>query len=204
MRRLIAVFALVAFAVPASAETGGLVINPQIGLNWSLLTDDPFGEVENNPFKQTSKVGWQFGGTLRVGGRTHFQPGFFYQYLGIELEAPAGSLPDETEVIKDTNYIHSFWVPVEIGFDIIESEALKLRLHGGGTGTFILSVSDNELGIEKDDMKRSTWGLVVGAGVDFLMLSADLSYEFGLTEVYKNDPTEAKRNALRFCAGLRF
>ena len=61
MRRLIAVFALVAFAVPASAETGGLVINPQIGLNWSLLTDDPFGEVENNPFKQTSKVGWQFG-----------------------------------------------------------------------------------------------------------------------------------------------
>jgi hypothetical protein len=192
---------LLLVAAPLQAQTN-ITINPQVGLNFGFLSDDPFHEVENLTIKSNSQVGWQIGAMLRIGSRAHFQPGVFYQYLGIELEAPPNSIGDITEVVKESNYIHSLWVPLEFGFDILESEAFKLRGHAGASGTFILSVPDNDLGITKDDMKTSAWGVIVGAGVDFLMLSADVSYEFGLTEVYENDPVETKRNVLRLSVGL--
>jgi hypothetical protein len=141
---------------------------------------------------------------LRIGGRGHLQPGLFYQYLGIELSAPPNSIPGVTDVVKESNYIHSLWVPLELGYDILDTDLLKLRGHAGASGTFILSVPDNDLGIEEDDMKSSTWGIIVGAGVDILFLTTDLSYEFGLTDMYENDPSGTKRNVLRLSVGLPF
>jgi hypothetical protein len=208
MKRVILCLFLLALALPARAQgpenPKRTVLIPQIGFNFAFLTDDPVAEAEDLTFDASSLVGWQFGADLRIGRRTWLQPGLFYQYLGTELEGPPEDVGGAADVITDNNTIHSLHVPLQAGVNVVDTTPLVLNLHGGASGTFLLSVPDNALGIEKDDMKSAVWGIMIGAGVEFVRLHADLSYEFGLSRVYENDAAETKRNVLRFDVGLAF
>ena len=74
--------------------------------------------------------------------------------------------------------------------------------------SFLVNVQDNLFGLTEDQLKTFAMGLMVGVGLDFLFISTDLSYEFGLTDVFESDVmngiVSSKRNVLRFSAGIRF
>lgn len=188
-------------SVNASSSGSGstLVINPQIGISLSQLSTDP-EEAENR-----YRLGYHFGGYLRLGNAIYLQPGIFWNRMGFELQT--------TEEIEDEqnfeNDISSIQVPVLLGINVINSEMFTLRANGGGVANFVTSVKENPL-ISEDDFKTVIFGARIGAGVDLFGLTADAGYDFGLTEVFKDTElfgieidSDTKINSWFFSIGIK-
>jgi hypothetical protein len=194
LRGLAAVVLLTLVAPAVRAERSFQII-PQVGLTMANLASEP-DELENS-----AKVGYMIGGSLRFGARPFLQPGIYYQRTTIN----ATGYDDLTsQTFEDDLGVSSLWIPLQVGINVINGDALDLHVNGGPTATIVTSVSDNEFGLVKDDYESVTWGAVVGAGVDFTLISLDASYEFGLSKVLKDDPDDTKYNVFRLAAGLRF
>jgi len=194
LRGLAAVVLLTLLAPAVRAERSFQII-PQVGLTMANLASEP-DELENS-----AKVGYMIGGSLRFGARPFLQPGIYYQRTTIN----ATGYDDLTsQTFEDDLGVSSLWIPLQVGINVINGDALDLHVNGGPTATIVTSVSDNEFGLVKDDYESVTWGAVVGAGVDFTLISLDASYEFGLSKVLKDDPDDTKYNVFRLAAGLRF
>jgi hypothetical protein len=194
LRGLAAVVLLTLLAPAVRAERSFQII-PQVGLTMANLASEP-EELENS-----AKVGYFLGGSLRFGARPFLQPGIYYQRTTIN----ATGYDDLTsQTFEDDLGVSSLWIPLQVGINVINGDALDLHVNGGPTATIVTSVSDNEFGLVKDDYESVTWGAVVGAGVDFTLISLDASYEFGLSKVLKDDPDDTKYNVFRLAAGLRF
>ncbi len=99
-------------------------------------------------------------------------------------------------------------VPILAGLTIAPLETLDLRINTGGSLNSVTGVGQNTLGLTKDDFKPFLMGWVIGMGLDVLFLSADLSYELGLTTAVEVDlPDEVvrlKNDVLRFNVVARF
>jgi len=194
LRGLAAVVLLTLLAPAVRAERSFQII-PQVGLTMANLASEP-DELENS-----AKVGYMIGGSLRFGARPFLQPGIYYQRTTIN----ATGYDDLTsQTFEDDLGVSSLWIPLQVGINVINGDALDLHVNGGPTATIVTSVSDNEFGLVKDDYESVTWGAVVGVGVDFTLISLDASYEFGLSKVLKDDPDDTKYNVFRLAAGLRF
>lgn len=196
MRRLLFAIGLV-LALPAVAQAGALVINPQLTLNFSRYSTDA-DSVANE-----ARVGYGLGGFVRVGaGRAYFQPGVFYQKTTINLVDESVT----TSQLEDELGVTSFWIPATLGVYIVDAGMFNLRGTAGPAVSFVTSVKDNQFGLEKDDYKSLIWGGVVGLGADIAMVSVDLSYEFGLSDVFEEaiDGENAKQNTFRAGVGLVF
>lgn len=176
-----------------------LTINPQAGISASMLSTDPQGS------EASARFGYQVGTYLRIGERLYLQPGIFWQRSGTELRT-TGEL--DLETLKDEVDLDAIFLSAGIGYNLIDSQAFVLRVNGGVAGTFILNVQDNLLGLELDNFNGLLAGAPVGIGVDlFGLLSADLSYEFGLTNVFDEIfglTVDATNNVFRFNVGLVF
>ncbi len=194
---LSAVFTLSFFFSPAAFSQ--VAFNPQIGLSASMLSTDPEGS------EASARFGYQIGANLRIGNQLYLQPGIFWQRSGTELRTT-----DEIdlETLKDEVDLDAIFVPVSLGYNLINTQALVLRINGGVAGTLILNVQDNLLGLELDNFNGLLAGAPVGVGVDlFGLLTVDASYEFGLTNVFDEIfglTVDATNNVFRFNVGLVF
>ena len=194
LRGLAAVVLLTLLAPAVRAERSFQII-PQVGLTMANLASEP-DELENS-----AKVGYMIGGSLRFGARPFLQPGIYYQRTTIN----ATGYDDLTsQTFEDDLGVSSLWIPLQVGINVINGDALDLHVNGGPTATIVTSVSDNEFGLVKDDYESVTWGAVLGVGVDFTLISLDVSYEFGLSKVLKAEDEDTKYNVFRLAAGLRF
>jgi hypothetical protein len=192
----LAVVTLLSVVAPAARAERKMQIIPQVGITAANLASEP------ESLSSSAKVGYMLGGNLRFGTRPFVQPGVFYQRTTIEAQ---GVNDLTAESFTDNLGVSSFWVPLQIGFNLINSDALDLHVNGGPTATIVTSVADNAFGLVKDDYESLIWGAVVGVGVDFTLVSLDASYEFGLSNVLKDDGgADTKQNVFRFSAGLRF
>lgn len=184
-------FFLMAIAM-ASAQ---LEIKPAIGLNFSRLSSDP------ESFSQSARAGFQLGGSLQFGKKLYFEPGIFWVSTGSELvHADDANLSYNLDV-------SSIRIPAFVGYQIIggdEENIFGLRVFGGPTGTWVTKVSANDTKLDKEDFSNFLWGLDVGAGIDVWLLFLDVGYEWGLNQVFKEDPSEAKLHAFWFNLGARF
>lgn len=191
---LLALVAVLALASPVGAERSWQII-AQAGLNAATLASEP------DSLTSSAKIGYMLGGGLRFGHRFFVQPGIFYQRTTVTTKSV-----DEIAIedFEDDLGVGSVWIPVQVGLNIISSSALDLHVNAGPCGTIVTSVDDNALGLTKDDYEDLTWGALVGAGVDFTLLSLDLSYEIGLSNVLKAEGSDTKQNVARLCAGLRW
>jgi len=191
MKRIITLFVVLGLA--AGFGFSQVQINPVVGVNASRLTDDP-GDWEHN-----SRWGYQLGLNLRFGEHFYFQPGAHYMKWGHELKGPKDVIDDPVEVIDNVN-ISGFHFPVLVGVKI--GKGLDIRLNGGGAMTLVTSVGDNEFDLEKSDFNSTIFGAVAGVGIDIAILSIDVNYEFGLSDLYKDE--NVKKNIFRLTVGLVF
>jgi len=171
MSRILRASALLAILLPGLAVA--LELKPAIGLTYTDITEDPATGTSS------AKPGWQVGATLLMGERLYLEAGAFYAKKGIHATSDAPSNP------FDITGVSGVRIPAMVGLRLLggEPNALGIRVMGGGSVFIVTSVEAT--GLSKSDFESPTWGAFLGAGVDFMMLFADLQYEWGLTEVSK-------------------
>lgn len=137
---------------------------------------------------EAARTGWQAGAFLRVGEKLHLQPEVYFT-------AKAGQLQYADQITQDITF-SSIDIPVLVGYKIIDPPTLNIRLQAGPGASLVTSkkFTVSADGIDppepsdefKNSFKDMNWGLQVGAGVDFLFLTADLRYELGLSNLVKD------------------
>ncbi len=187
-------FLLVGVFIAASAEgAAGQIIElivPQVGVSFISYSGE-------NVTSDTG-IGFEAGGKLRAGSRFYVEAGFFWSTAGADVTIPAeGATPDELR-IQDVSF------PVSIGFKLIKTRPLALRLFAGVVPAFPTSVSENDLGIIKDDLKSTLWAGRAGLGLDLVLFTVDAGYDFGTSGILETGPESVKRNDFWIDFGLRF
>lgn len=170
-----------------------LEIKPAIGWNISRMSNDPeFAEA-------SGRVGYQFGGSVLIGDKFYVEPGVFWSRISSKLVVKGTSSVNQ-EFKPD---IHGLRIPVMVGYHLLGSRKsmADIRIFAGPSASMVLDVKGDNL--DKDDFENITWGGNVGAGVDLLFLFADMGYEFGLSQVYKNDDEKAKNHHFWMNVGIR-
>jgi hypothetical protein len=128
--------------------------------------------------------GFHVGAWARIGKRVHLQPEFYYNLSGATFEnLGTGTVNDWKQKVT----VGTLDVPVLIGFNIIQSNALKWRIMVGPEASFLVNskVEDVTLTgpIEKSDLRTTSWFIQVGTGIDFLFLTLDVRYQAGLNSL---------------------
>lgn len=168
-------------------------LNPQIGINSSILSTDPeFAEP-------TARVGYQFGADLRIGGKMFLEPGLFWYRVGTELLSE-----DEitSQPLKDQIKINYLKVPLCIGYSAIDTRLLKVRGSFGLVPSFYSGIKENIINLDNEDFKDLVLGLRFGIGVDVLMISVDLDFELGLGNALATN-SGARNDVLSLAVGFK-
>lgn len=156
--------------IAARAQT---TLKPAVGVGFSDVAKDPASGTA------TGKFGWQLGGTVLLGEKLYLEAGVFYARKSTDITAIDGANT------VDVKGISGLRVPAMLGYHLLGQERSRLALRVfGGVSTFLVTGVDAD-GLTKSDFESPTWGVVVGAGVDFLFLFADLEYEWSLTDLSK-------------------
>jgi len=197
MNRFSLTLLLTLFAFCPAFLFGQIRFNPQVGAVFSVVNKD-FTLSEIN-----GRAGFTVGFDLRFGEQFFFKPGLYYvQYRNRYRRYETESF--EALVLEDNLNRQGLRLPVHIGFDFVDDERLGIRVFGGPNGTFFFSADDPEEVVNEFDYKNVVWGLSAGAGVDVGILTIDLEYEFGLSDMLDSDIQTAKNNAFFIRAGLLF
>jgi len=190
MRIFILLFAILLSTQLLSAQ---VTIRPQVGFNFSSITDDLPQETLNG------NSGYQFGVDVKFGDRLYFQPGLFY-------ESRKGDVIPDDEAIGDIDMkVDRIRIPVIAGYNLLRErdQFFNLRLFTGPSLSFAVSKDLDDQGVlsvEEDDLQTFALGWGVGAGVDIAFLFVDLGYEFGLLKLL-NHPDAKPRNNLFYLNG---
>lgn len=198
LKILIALMAVGYFALPAAAQKS-FSFNPEAGINFSALSK----EIEST--ESAARAGWHAGADFRIGsGVAYFQPGIFYYRTSTRLRQENSENSFEGDV-----RINSLKVPVQLGLRLIDTEGFKLLANTGPVVNFPLSY--HKPGDEFDffagnetPYKDVNLGYNVGLGIDILMLTFGIDYEFGLTDYYDYNDSENRNYVFSLSAGLRF
>ncbi|MBK9291096.1 MAG: PorT family protein [Bacteroidetes bacterium] len=156
-------------------------LGPKVGFTASTLTVDQ--DSITNGFRND----FLFGAFARIGNKVHLQPEIIWYTKGtvfkpVELNS---LLPVEQEIT-----LSGIEIPVQLGFELIDLELIKLRVFGGPAANFVVNKqiqttqgSSYTNPIKETDIKDILWGLKLGAGIDILMFAIDVKYSMGLNDV---------------------
>jgi hypothetical protein len=137
---------------------------------------------------------------LRFGKTLNFVPGLYFGNVGTDVQYTENSVEYEFD-----NSINTLQLRTLIGLNIINTKVFRLRAVAGPT----LHWTIQSLDIEKDNLQNAIAYLNFGGGVEFGILTIDLRYEYGLTQVFdeagtKSIGVDTRNNILILSAGLVF
>ncbi len=152
-------------------------INPVIGLSFSSMNSDPPN------YSSSARVGWLLGCNFIIGHRFFFEPGI--QYMGINSQLQSTSdinVNYPNNIQTDINVLR---IPMLAGFRFFRtSSPVNLNLHAGISVDFVTSINTNNAALQSSQYNSPFWGGVIGAGFDFLFLTFDLDYDYGLSHIF--------------------
>jgi hypothetical protein len=154
-------------------------------------------------YEDAAQAGFQLGAFVRVGKKLHLQPEIYFTAKSGDLTFDQDVIdPDDpgntikTSVTQDVT-LNTLDIPVLIGYKLMDAKKFNVRLQAGPVGSIVLNKKfditlDGASSETPDELPDSfndfNWGLQLGAGVDFLFLTADVRYELGLNDL--NDPAD--------------
>jgi len=189
MKKILIICTLSFLSLPIFAQ---LAIKPAIGMNFTDWSKDPI----TGEFK--SKVGYQIGGTIAIGGHVYFEPGIFYVQKSTEYVNDLSGAANADYNLKGVR------IPAAIGINILGSQGGFLNVHAfGGASVFLLTGADGSTSISKEDFKDASWGLFAGAGASISMFFVDAQYEWSLTEISKTNIDVGKTRTVFINAGIK-
>ncbi len=161
------VFSLIFLLGQAYAQ---LEIKPAIGINATNFSENPVsGETSAN-------VGWQLGGTIKMGDKLYGEGGIFWTYKSTKYEEVDTTFTFNTE-------ISGIRIPAMIGYHLLGEGAGSLGLRAFGGASVFIVTQVNAFELTEDDFNKASWGVFLGAGLDFSILFLDVKYEWSLTDV---------------------
>ena len=165
-------------AIGATWANAQFAINPQLGLNFTDLTDDPTSVTTK------AAVGFQVGADLRLGDRLYFQPG---AYFGRGATVVKSTIID-TAIVEDNLIRTTAKVKALMGFNLVHNDAFKLRVNVGPTYDVLLSVDskDSRIDFNKDDYNAGSFNMDAGVGADIAMFTVETGVSYGLSKAYKD------------------
>jgi hypothetical protein len=200
MKKLIVLFAIM--LVTSNLLFAQLTFGPKIGYTASTLTTDwsTIKEEANG-----SKM--HFGFFLRSGGeKVYVQP-------EINFITKSGTLRSDLTgaVIDHTLDLNSIDIPVLVGYNIINMDAVKVRAFAGPVASLYINSKETIDGgtaqeiFTEENFKAASWNLNFGAGVDLLMFTLDIRYDYGLTNIFEGsvDDFDLKNRAFLVSLGWK-
>jgi len=168
------------------------VIKPAIGFNFTHLSDDP------PSYETTGRIGWQIGGTITFGDKFYLEPGIFWEKNNWNLQNLNPQIPEFT------NDISSIKIPLFVGINVVnDAENNNFHIMGGPTMRIVTNADPGSTGLTKDDFSDFIWGMNIGAGLSFRKIFVDAGYEWGLSNIYKDDPNDIRSRGFWLNAGFR-
>ena len=197
MRRFaLILMVLAAFTTTAAAE--GMMIGAKGGLNIAKAYGDDVPDDAD----------WAYG----------FIGGGFFNYMFAEMFAVQPELlyamkgwkvtaADETEVDVKLNYIE---IPVLLKVMIPTEGMIDPSIFAGPSIGFLMTAEADDVDI-KDNLKSTDFGLVVGAGIDYMLqegkgaIMLDARYSLGLTTVDDTaDEADVKNHGIAVMVGYGY
>ncbi len=150
-----------------------------IGYNATVLTSD----WDN--INSSLESGLQAGIFARFGETFFLQPELLYASRGgyAELQNEA------VQIAGSGSGIHTgiFQIPVLLGVKIIDGDMFGFNIQAGPVMSLVASKGVSGVGdvFTKKGLEDFSWGVQVGAGIDFLSFSLNARYEYSLSDIYE-------------------
>jgi hypothetical protein len=206
MKRILILAGLMWVTVALPAQNL-ISFGPKVGWNSNRLSKD------YRDYLQDMKSGFQGGLFFSINlDKFYVQPeGYFSLKRGtFESSIDDPFNPTESLNISQTVNLKTVDVPLLIGFKLLDLKLAKLRIWGGPVASYVLDKEytlsingiDQSEKISADDFKDATWSVQLGAGLDLLMLTFDVGYDFGLDNflTIRSLDDLSLRNNVFFCS----
>lgn len=188
---------------------GPFTIGLKAGLNSSKITTDNFSAsgYAYNDFKSDTKSGFNIGAFARFGTKVYLQPELLYCIKNGQSSSGTTSQSIKLKTIQ---------VPVLLGFKLIDLKLASLRAFTGPAMSVVMNNSSiTYSGItaglgDTKNYKNNIWDWQLGAGVDVGMITFDVRYAWGITNVSDVNSSTTnigfsnKGNTLTFSLGFKF
>lgn len=197
MKKLLLVIVAMCIVAISNAQIPGFSIGPKIGVNLSQVTSNV------STITDQMKTGYDFGAFMRLGGKCYFQPELLYSTSGVKFSgAPSGSATEMN--LKSIN------VPLMFGARLLNLKIVNVRVLGGPIASFLVNKKVDYNGTmdqtKEVSMKNAKWGVQFGAGVDVLMFTLDVRYNYDLNKQMSQQANEFEWNkqAVNVSLGWKF
>jgi hypothetical protein len=172
-------------------------ITPRVGVNLSSI------DRSLQDFTTEGRAGWNAGLDMRFGeGIFFFYPGLHYYSNTARI---VSNIDEDTRIdFREETTIQSLKAPLNLGLRLTgDNGLLGVYARGGITPTYVLGVDEaTDFNFSIDELNRFTWGANAGLGVDLLFLTAEVNYEWGLTDYFQE--VAGRNNVFTLSVGLKF
>ncbi|MDM1408882.1 porin family protein [Myroides sp. DF42-4-2] len=169
----------------------------QSPINIGIKTGLNFTDFSSNPkvYSTKNSTGFGVGAMARINiSRSYIQADLMYSEKSVKFEWAFGS---------DKATMKNIEIPVVYGYKLLKSPLYNLRVFGGGVYTAVLNnLSKGAVDNAFNEFDKSNIGYRVGAGVDILKFTVDVSYDGGLSNISKD--FSSKPNTWFIAVGYKF
>lgn len=192
---------MIAALIITGSIFGQISFGPKIGLNVSKLSTDMAGNVSG--LKESSKTGFQLGAFVRIGTKFYIQPELLYSVKGGILEVAGDAV---NPAVSADYKMGTMDIPVLVGTKVFSLPMVNVRAFAGPIASFIVSKDLTISNLVPDDdqikLKDAIWSAAIGAGVDVMMFTLDIRYEFGLNNISNDTDTYSSMKSNTFNVSL--
>ncbi|MBC8048252.1 MAG: PorT family protein [Fimbriimonadaceae bacterium] len=193
MKKLLVIAACIITHYISFAQDGAVGV--YVGANF------PNMDMQNPELTSDNKAGYQAGVFYRKGEVLYGQVGLEYQMMKSNFH-----FQDTSDILKEDDVIfRSINLPLYIGANLlpITDNLVNLRIYAGPTVSYLFDVPLNELEFTTDDFNRIRVNGGLGAGLDIMIFSVDVAYNFGVNQLF-TDEFDGKTNYATVNIGLHF
>lgn len=195
MKKFLLVILIAFLGTAAAAQIPNFSIGPKAGATFSKITSD------QDQIKEEMKNSLHFGAFVRLGNKIYVQPEVLF------MNRKGGFSSSTIDGSRKSIHLKTLDIPVLLGGKIFGPEAFNIRVMAGPVASLALNKdvsSENwDSVVTEDDIRGANWGLQFGAGIDVLMLTFDLRYEYGISNFSKEEGLTLKNNMFLVSLGWK-
>ena len=173
---------------------------PKVGFTTSKLSTD------KDEIKESFKANFQGGAFLRLGRKTYLQPEVNF--------ISKGGLFSKNEFMGAREIgLATIEIPVLLGVRLLDLKLANIRVMAGPSMAFVIDknirMQDELTSLQLtrdeilDKLEDVIWGVQAGAGIDLLMFTLDVRYEWGLNNVINHQNLELKNSIFNVSLGWK-